>query len=212
MPIRLPLQSAAIAASVGLAFGLSACMSGGTTYGTGVPAGKQTLQDLSGLVSLSKPKRHIDYAQRPPLVEPPKTAALSLPAPGADVAAPDWPNDPDAAERARLAALHKRKPGDHTGDVTIDIPVAATSRLPPPNHVDTSYRFEDPKKVAEQQKLFAEAKANTGLGKRDANGNLIRQSLYEPPVTYLEPDPTAPTVTIDPKKKKKFHWPWARAD
>ena len=206
MPRRPPLQSIVIAASAGMALGLSGCMSGGTTYGTGVPVGKQTVSDLSGLVSLSKPKPHIDYAQRPPLVEPPKTAALSLPPPGQDATSPDWPNDPDAAERARKKALAKGG-GE---DVVIDIPVAP-KRMPPPARVDSSYRFEDPKKVAERERLFAEAKANsTGIGKRDANGNLIRQSLYEPPTTYLEPDPSAPTVIEDPKKKKKKHWFWSK--
>ena len=56
-------------------------------------------------------------------------------------------------------------------------------------------------------KAMADAKAGIS---RDANGNIVRARLDEPPIAYREPDPEAP---VDPKddpatKKKKFHWPW----
>ena len=57
---------------------------------------------------------------------------------------------------------------------------------------------------AQTRKLMAEAKSAVGV---DANGKPIRKTLSDPPVTYREPDPSAPTAF---KSVKKFHWPWQK--
>lgn len=48
---------------------LSGCM-GGSTYGTGVTQEKQTLDDLSNMLTFKKPRPKIDYGARPDLVIP----------------------------------------------------------------------------------------------------------------------------------------------
>jgi hypothetical protein len=206
-------QNIGIVASAALALCLSGCLSGGKmTYGTGVTPGRQTLNDVAGLVSFggnAKPK--IDYAPRAPIVVPPTNA--TLPQPGTDTLSPtgNWPNDPDEAERARRAALanQKKKPIDDTSVYAPSGVIVPLSAVPPAAHHPGSpnevYAY-DPVKAKERAKLFAEAKANR-IGGRDANGNLVRGSLIEPPVVYREPDPTAPTEFVD-KKKRRFHWPW----
>ena len=75
------------------------------TYGTGTTPGKQTVDDVAGMVSLSgKKQAAIDYKPRGPIVAPP--AAAALPTPGSEMVAtgPDWPRDPDALNAARKAA------------------------------------------------------------------------------------------------------------
>src|SRR5207248_5118249 len=115
------------AASVAL---LSAALGGctSTTYGTGVSPGKQTINDITGLVNLNGSKKDpIDYKPRPPIVAPPPTAAL--PPPGThDVAAVgDWPRDPDEGLKARKAAAAKLRTGNAKVDAAYDpdIPIAA---------------------------------------------------------------------------------------
>ena len=92
---------------VALAVLLGGCI--GNTYGTGVSPGRQTLNDLTGLVSLgSKQKQPVNYAPRPPIVAPPTTA--ELPKPGSDPTPADWPQDPDQlAQQKELAAANERK-------------------------------------------------------------------------------------------------------
>ncbi|HZP19542.1 MAG TPA: hypothetical protein VFB16_04980 [Bauldia sp.] len=202
-------------AAAGLSFSLAGCLSGGTTYGTGVPVGKQTITDVTGIVRFSNKKASIDYEPRGALVTPPKDAALPPPGDNAKVASvADWPNDPDEAAKAEKARRKKEKITYVDG-----IPQNGTKYklapgvLPTPTTTlaskDEPYVY-DAKAAKERAKIMADAKAAQGVA-RDANGNVIRTSLTEPPVTYREPDPTAPTVFEDVKKKKRrFHWPWQR--
>ena len=83
---------------VGAAMTLGACSSM-TTYGTGTTAAAQTVEDISGILSLGatrSDKKQIDYEPRAPIVEPP---TATLPPPGSDpsvnVASNNWPVDPD---------------------------------------------------------------------------------------------------------------------
>jgi hypothetical protein len=190
---------------VGLAMSLGACSA--TTYGTGTTPGKQTFDDIAGMVSLSGKKAPpIDYKPRGPIVAPPATAAL--PKPGSDMVAtgPDWPRDPDALNAARKAAAGSAAPGADPG---FRLPKTAESEIKPRyNDYDAGKEaYKENINVAAQKKMFATAK---GSGAVDANGNPIRTSLTEPPATYRAPDPNAPTefnnnsATGPPKK----HWYW----
>ena len=64
---------------------------------------------MSGLGATSMENKGIDYRERSPLVVPPK---LDLPPPvsnSAGLTAPNWPKDPDEAERKAAAAERKKR-------------------------------------------------------------------------------------------------------
>lgn len=200
---------------------LGACSS--TTYGTGTSAAKQTIQDVTGILSFGKKKgEDIAYEPRPPIVEPP---AATLPPPGSDpsaVVAGNWPVDPDE-ERKRIDNLVKeRREAGQSLKFTVPeeeptgpVVVSATERS------DDDRRSMSPEKAMrirdtvrgkgpsgeDQRKLFADAKL-ARIGSFDENGNPVRRYLTEPPAEYREPDLESPIeITEKPKKKKRFKLP-----
>jgi hypothetical protein len=206
-------RTALTAAVLGL---ISAALGGctSTTYGTGVSPGKQTIQDIGGLVNLGGDKKGgIDYKPRPPIVAPPANAALPTPGTHA-VATADWPNDPDVAAKARKAAASRLSTGDakidaqYDPDITLPIKHDKTvnwndANTDRPGQKEAGSAAQD----AETRKLIADAKSAVSV---DANGNPIRKTLSDPPVVYRAPDPTAPTEFK--AASKKFHWPWTKSD
>lgn len=179
-------------AVVGLALALGAC---GTTYGTGVNPGTQTVKDLTGMLSLGATKSSgppIAYESRPAIVTPPSTA--SLPPPGSGTTVQNWPNDPDQLAREQKLA-NARKPSE-SGNALVD----PGFRLPKQkvDVVNSESQTKDAELLAltgatkkEQQTLFAKAKGGAA-GQVDAEGNPVRTALTEPPPDYRIPDPTAP--------------------
>jgi hypothetical protein len=175
----------------GLALALGAC---GTTYGTGVNPGAQTVKDLTGMLSLSGGKSgpQIAYEARPPIVAPPANAAL--PVPGSGETVQNWPVDPDVlAREQKIANANQRA---ETGDALVD----PGFRLPKQKVevVNEESTTQDDELLAltgsnkkEQQTLFAKAKGGAA-GQVDANGNPVRTALTEPPADYRIPDPSAP--------------------
>lgn len=177
-----------------IALALGACS--GTTYGTGVSPGRQTVNDITGLVSLGSGgnKEPIEYAPRAAIVVPPPNAAL--PKPGEGEVAGDWPVDPDEARKAKLAAAGSKQQTDE------EILSDPGFRLPKSNSVDYQDHSKDPNSAeiqmrqmkeqrGEAEKLFAKANGASG-GDVDANGNPVRTTLSEPPAEYRVPDPSAP--------------------
>src|SRR5687768_17127541 len=86
---------------------LSGCAQ--TTYGTGRPAGLQTITDFAraGAV-VGESQEPIEFAPRAPIVAPPSGAPL--PAPGGDTTgstalAANWPKDPDTQAAAVKAEI-----------------------------------------------------------------------------------------------------------
>ncbi|HMN85969.1 MAG TPA: hypothetical protein PKA74_08295 [Bauldia sp.] len=174
-----------------MAMALGGCMAG-TTYGTGVSPGKQTVDDIVGIVSLgnASSKPPIDYKPRPPIVAPPKAAALPPPEDPKPATAANWPTDPD------------QKSTTASGDVYI--PVANNKSAFADDGKDLGERaYEDHLRFGKQkQKVYADAKA-AAAGTFDANGNPIRRTLSEPPSSYRVPDPDAPDeFSAAPAKKK----------
>ena len=149
-----------------------------TTYGTGTTPGKQTLDDVAGMISLSgKKSPAVDYKPRGPIVAPP--AAAALPKPGSEMVAtgPDWPRDPDALNAARKAGTGSAPVGADPG---FRLPKTADWIKPHYNDYDAGKAaYAGNINAAAQKKMFATAK---GSGAVDANGNPIRTSLTEPPV------------------------------
>jgi hypothetical protein len=174
----------------GLALALAAC---GTTYGTGVNPGTQTVKDLTGMLSLGGGGEGpaIAYEARPGIVPPPANA--SLPKPGSGETVQNWPTDPDVLAREQaLANANKRS---DTGTALVD----PGFRLPKQKVevVNEDSKTQDDELLAltgnkqEQQTLFAKAKGGAA-GQVDADGNPVRTALTEPPADYRIPDPTAP--------------------
>jgi hypothetical protein len=198
-----------------MATALGGCM--GTTYGTGVNPGAQTMSDIGGLVNITgNQKPAIDYRPRQPLAAPPAGAAPPPPGSAGVASAADWPNDPDVAARARKAgngsnpALVKDDGYARTAalsDPGIKVPVQNDANVywtkrGAAQQAGVSTKEQE----AQTRKLMAASKSVVSV---DANGNPIRKTLADPPVAYREPDPTAPTVF---KNAKKFHWPWQKAN
>jgi predicted small secreted protein len=207
------LKRAALAPTALLltAVALGGCM--GTTYGTGMNPGAQTISDIGGLVDLGGQKKPvIDYKPRPPLAAPPPGVAPPPPGSVAVASAADWPNDPDAAAQARKAAAAKRA-YDHRADRLYDPGIKIPVQNDTGGISDTKFsRAQAGAASTKEQdeltrKRMLEAKSPVGV---DANGKPIRKTLSDPPVTYREPDPNAPTAFK--AVKKKFHWPWQKAE
>ncbi len=179
---------------VGLALALGAC---GTTYGTGVNPGTQTVKDITGMLSLGGGGNNgpaIAYEARPPIVTPPTNT--SLPPPGTGATVQNWPTDPDVMARQQQIANANKRTTTETGNALVD----PGFRLPKQkvDHVPEESRTKDAELLAltgntkkEQQTLFAKAKGGAA-GAVDANGNPVRTALTEPPPDYRIPDPTAP--------------------
>lgn len=184
---------------IGLAFGLGAC---GTTYGTGVNPGTQTVKDLTGMFSVGgggKKGPPIAYGPRPPIVTPPDTA--TLPPPGSGETVQNWPNDPDAMARAQAFANADRQAD--TGDALIDpgfrLPKQKVEPYEEPSLDDTLLGLS--RNQSSQRKLFAAAKGGAA-GQVDAEGNPVRTALTEPPAEYRVPDPSAPEEFEEASNKK----------
>jgi hypothetical protein len=175
---------------VGIGLALGAC---GTTYGTGVNPGTQTVKDLTGMLNFGSGDKGepIDYAPRPGIVTPPANSAL--PEPGSGTAVADWPDDPDVRAREQKLA-NANKPSESSTalvDPGFRLPKSQVQvdQLQDENIDDELYSLTGNK--TEQRKLFATAKGGAA-GKVDENGNPIRTVLTEPPAEYRVPDPTAP--------------------
>ncbi len=176
---------------VGLALGLGAC---GTTYGTGVNPGTQTVKDLTGIFSLGgggKSSVPIAYEPRPPIVAPPDTGAL--PPPGSGETVENWPNDPDVMRREQAFANANTR--TDSGSALVDPGFRLSKQPVVPREEETldDQLLSLTGKKQEQQKLFAAAKGGAA-GKVDAEGNPVRTALTEPPAEYRIPDPSAPDV------------------
>jgi hypothetical protein len=177
-------------ALVGLAMGLGAC---GTTYGTGVNPGTQTVKDLTGIFSLGGGKSAVPiaYDARPPIVTPPDTT--TLPQPGSGETVQNWPQDPDVMKREQAFANANTR--TDTGSALVDPGFRLEKQQVVPMEEETldDQLLSLTGKKQEQQKLFAAAKGGAA-GKVDAEGNPVRTALTEPPAEYRIPDPSAPEV------------------
>ncbi len=210
---KVLLVKALVPASIAMAGLLVAGCSPMTTYGTGKTPAAQTFEDIGGIVSLGG-KRHdavaIDYKERPPVVEPPSTAALPPPETRDQTAMTgDWVNDPDEADkRAKKLVQEAVAFGE---DLKFSVPGGATasgtSRLRGDRSHSKDLREEKREASAspEDQKQVMAAMKAAKNGSVDAQGNPVRKYLTEPPVDYRAPDPEAP-LAIPEEKKKGFKW------
>ena len=185
---------------------MAVAIGGCTTYGTGVTPGRQTVNDLTGVVSLGSGKKEsIEYAQRPPIVTPPSTDVL--PKPGETQQVANWPNDPDVAEKARKAAAGPKRQEtleENLADPGFRVPSRNTgervTEADDPNSAENQI-FGMQRQKDEIREIRAKAKAGAA-GQVDAEGNPIRTTLTEPPAEYRIPDPSAPEEFTAAKDEK----------
>lgn len=203
MKLTTPATGAA-AGAIALAIILSGCS--GTTYGTGVSPGRQTVKDITGLVNLGakKDENPIEYTPRPAIVTPP--SADTLPKPGEGTAVANWPDDPDEAEKRRKAALsgpNKKSEQELLAEygelLPQSKPVGLTSSKDPNSAEVQMRQMREVRDEAEQ--LFAKAKSGRA-GAVDADGNPVRTTLTEPPAEYRLPDAAAPEEFAAAKDEK----------
>lgn len=197
-----------------VAAALSGCMGNRMTYGTGTAPGKQTLDDLAGIVTFgaNKAKPKVAYQPRPKVVAPPANAALPQPGSDSGMANANWPKDPDEAARQRKLAKDKGGmtliPADSSAVDVSGLPKSGPGSLSQMLVKGEDQAMKDRDNMAKAEKIRAELKsADAGV---DGNGNPVRKTLTEPPVDYRKPDPNAPLEFN--VAKKKFRWPWQKAD
>ncbi len=179
----------------------------GTTYGTGVSPGAQTLKDITGIVSLGGADKGppIDYEPRPGIVAPPTTAA-PLPKPGTAETATNWPRDQDEMARQQKLAAANQRPDE--SNVVVD-PGFRLPKQPVQHYEEPSLDQEllglTGKKREETRTLMARAKAGAG-GQVDAEGNPVRTTLTEPPAEYRVPDPNSEQAFVAASKGGWQFW------
>jgi hypothetical protein len=181
--------------------GLAGCMKT-ATYGTGQAPEVALFREMTGGLLSREEKAPIQYQARAPLVAPPSTATLPPPVASAAVASAEWPVDPDQ-QSSGAVPYGDDLPRD-------DINQAEYRRLKPLAGVlpaaqtDVSWSEENQPAYAivgnkKQREAFDQALA-------DAKGFDRKERLYltDPPVTYREPAPTAPTEFENIKDEKGF--------
>lgn len=180
------------------AFGLSGCMSS-PTYGTGKTAGRQLMEDVTGILSLGPTKSEpIDYKPRPGLVTP--ADASELPSPQQNVVTAGtaaWPESPEM-RRARLRADATERRDD-------------PGYRPAIRSSGTSVALSDPmSREAQRQGVTTDAaksrkEFNRRLAASQQGDPDVRRYLSEPPLEYRAPAETAPAddVGVDEHKKER---------
>ncbi|GAA4533631.1 hypothetical protein GCM10023174_28160 [Chelativorans composti] len=179
LSVSRALRIAACAAVSASAVVLAGC--GGATYGTGKTSEQQLLEDVTGILSLGPRERQaIDYKPRPELVKPP--SATVLPPPQENIASnnPAWPESPEE----RLARI-RAEATEHQNDPSYRSPVV--------RDLVASGQDVDFSKLSPQEQR-AEVLRRKQMSKQgDPN---VRRYLSDPPLTYRQPEPTAPAGEI----------------
>ncbi|MBO6900174.1 MAG: hypothetical protein JJ864_02405 [Rhizobiaceae bacterium] len=190
-PIRVALVASVVSAA---AIVVSGCVSS-PTYGTDKTAGKQLIEDVSGILALGqsrKKKTQIAYKPRPELVKPETTAVLPEPQDDVTTASnPAWPESPEQ----RLARIRAE------ADENADNPLYRSSVINDVREQGSDITYDDPllSDMSNRERL-AELKRRKIQAKGGANS---RKYLSEPPVVYRQPAETAPTGELGESEWKK---------
>ncbi|MGQ4275250.1 hypothetical protein [Terrihabitans sp. B22-R8] len=181
----------------------------------GAPAHAQTFDDIMVDLGLqSKKEQHINYGERAPLVLPPSYEVLPPPEDEKALTAanPQWPNDPDAARRAREEELDrvpdqfKRKYSENAAEEIYQI-----NRQEKRVVLGAGSEYESSAGRGNQVLSPKELRAIKKKEKVDPTVFVQepeRKRLTDPPVGYRTPSPNQPyAANIDPKTgepKKSF--------
>ena len=171
---------------------LSGCM--GPTYGTGTPSGQQTLEDVSGILSLGGERREpIAYQPRGELVRPGSTEVLPSPQQSAS-SNEAWPESPEQ----RLARI-RDDATDNQGNVQYQSGVrGARNTEGPMVDWDRQNNVEPTNSRANQREEFNRRLAETRQGSPTQ-----RRFLSEPPTTYRQPSANAPVGDVGEDEWRK---------
>lgn len=169
------------------AVALSGCM--GPTYGTGTPSGQQTLEDVTGILSIGGRDRQepIAYQPRGELVRPGSTEVLPQPQQSA-TGGEAWPESPEQ----RLARV--RADATANQDVNFAPEVRSGSRgqvtemrpLPRDSEIETTLDGRVNTSGTRQREEF-----NRRLAASQQGSATERRFLSEPPTSYRQPAATA---------------------
>ena len=187
-----------------------------STYGTGQAPEMALFTEMTGgLLDKSEKKDPIEYQPRAPLVMPPTggeatiaSASTQLPPPmeTASAAAPDWPMDP--SERigpgsGSVTAYNMHSEYKRLQPLADAFPEQERRTAPQGEDYGKQDYYDTIVNARSQREEFRQALAESkGFGRTE------RRYLTDPPLTYREPVPTAPTgeAALDEgvqKKKKK---------
>ncbi|WP_127519896.1 hypothetical protein [Mesorhizobium sp. Z1-4] len=191
-PVRVALVAGIVSAA---AIVLSGCVSS-PTYGTDKTAGKQLMEDVSGILALGPSRKktpQIAYKPRPELVTPETTAVLPEPQDDVTTASnPAWPESPEQ----RLARIRAE------ADENADNPVYRSSVINDTREQGTEITYGDPLlSNGSNRERLAEIRRR----KLDAQGGnpTSRKYLSEPPLDYRQPAETAPTDELGESEWRK---------
>jgi hypothetical protein len=184
---------------------LGGCL-GSPTYGTDKTATAQLASDVTGILSLGpKRKQPIDYKPRPDLVRPAPGEKESLPAPQDNVTVasnPDWPESPEQM-RARLRAEATANQDNPNYRSPIVSDVALNESKSTLLGTGVANRGEDSginegKNVRQNREEF-----NRRVAMNKQGSDTDRKYLSEPPLSYRQAAPTAPTGDVGEDEWKK---------
>jgi hypothetical protein len=186
--IRMKTCTIFLAAAGALAF--AGCAS--PTYGTGVRADVQLMDDVTNAISLAPPKREkITYAPRPELVRPADKSVLPAPQQNVTQGNAAWPESPEET-RARIRAETDAN-RDNPGFTPLVAPpkpgVLVKNQTPgaaPARRTNPLGFFQG--REAKRQEI------NARIAAQPDNPN--RRYLSEPPVEYQQAEQTAATNDI----------------
>lgn len=192
----------------GAAAMLSGCL-GSPTYGTGVSANQQLVEDLTGVLSVGdKRQPEIAYTPRAELVKPSSLAVL--PEPQQEVASADnpaWPESPEQ-RRARLraeATANQDNPAYRSPIVGAPGTVVADAGRPGvPSTFDDPDRSMNSPSASLYQGQRAEIKRR--IRENNQGDATSRKYLSEPPVEYRQPEASAAVgdLGVDEWKKERM--------
>jgi hypothetical protein len=162
---------------------------------------------MTGLGGTNMETKGIEYRERSPLVVPPK---LNLPPPAgaeADVKAPNWPKDPDAARRKAAIAARKKESKERYQDPRTAFRPLTPDELsvggkPSPAASNSNTRDSVQPGTAQNNPILSPSQLgfNGSLGDLFGGGSKLettpfkgepeRQNLTQPPPGYQTPSPS----------------------
>ena len=190
------LRLAAVTVAIGLAIGSSIARAQNAEDDDSTFEEKIIHNIMTGIGATNMDNRGIDYRERSPLVIPPKVDLPPPVAASAEATAPNWPKDPDEAERARIRKLSKQKkvlgnegarplmPSELAVGKTRH--VAATEPLQPGT---TQNPMLSPSQLGFKGNILNKMFGGNTSESAPVTGEPERESLTQPPPGYQTPSP-----------------------
>ncbi|MBL1406734.1 MAG: hypothetical protein COC17_05115 [Hyphomicrobiales bacterium] len=192
-------KSLIIASAMAVAVLLSGC-TGGTTYGTGVGQEKQTLNDITEMLTFKKKRKVIDYSARPDLIIPNQKLLVAPVDEVATASNSQWPESPEqriariraAAEEAKATNKSRIEFAKSNKQYLSNKQKAYANDAAPIGQGVPNYSCDPDGLVMRQCTSDEISRAVQAQRKQKKEGFLTkRRYLTEPPTAYLKPAGTA---------------------